>query len=652
MTRPTLSHWLLRLLAAAAIVSGLLLGAGPRAKPALAANGVVGDGQASSCTPEELHGVVDAVQATGGGLITFACGGSSSGYDYFIGDTLTITTSVTFDGSALGLINLSAGDLHRVFIVQGLGRLTLNNVTVSLGRVNDGFGGCILNLAGSVALNHSLVHTCRSGPPFGAPLALAPDGSAASGGGAIYNANGTVALVNSQVLSSSAEIGGGIQSFGSLSLLGSRLAGNTARDFGGGLSATGAITIVNSLIEHNASLGTGGGIVGTSSTQLTLAGSRIYSNTASFKAGGLYSQDVLTSTNSQIDENQAGEDGGGLFIEAGTASLVRTLLRGNRSGKSGGGIFNNDAGAITLAGSELRANITPTGTVSAGNGGALYSEGQLAIRDSLFQGNQARYGAGLMAAGSVTTTTVTIDRTTFSQNEAGQDGGGIWVDNVYTRVTLTDVLIQGNTALNGGGMVHHYGGASLNRVTLSGNHAGELGGGYYDHDTGWTAMTNVTISGNTAGDSGGGLHTGQTLTLTNVTLANNTAPNTGGLVRNGTLFPYTLRNVLLAGNTGGNCSGPDGTGIASLSTDNTCAFISSNANALLGPLQINGGLGGFLLPTHLPLLGSDAINGGTNSGCPATDERGAARPAGSSCDVGAVETGSALPWLALPLLRR
>src|SRR5262249_2931767 len=41
--------------------------------------------------------------------------------------------------------------------------------------------------------------------------------------------------------------------------------------------------------------------------------------------------------------------------------------------------------------------------------------------------------------------------------------------------------------------------------------------------------------------------------------------------------------------------------------------------------------------THRLLKGSIAIDDGTNTGCPADDQRGAPRPLGNSCDVGAVE---------------
>jgi hypothetical protein len=57
-------------------------------------------------------------------------------------------------------------------------------------------------------------------------------------------------------------------------------------------------------------------------------------------------------------------------------------------------------------------------------------------------------------------------------------------------------------------------------------------------------------------------------------------------------------------------------------------------NPLLGPLAANGGL----TQTIAPLAISPAIDALQGNGCPATDQRGVARPQGAACDVGAYET--------------
>jgi uncharacterized repeat protein (TIGR01451 family) len=64
---------------------------------------------------------------------------------------------------------------------------------------------------------------------------------------------------------------------------------------------------------------------------------------------------------------------------------------------------------------------------------------------------------------------------------------------------------------------------------------------------------------------------------------------------------------------------------------------------MLGPLADNGGP----TPTHALLSGSPAIDGGSDTSCPPTDQRGAARPddgdgdGNAACDIGAYEAVSA-----------
>jgi hypothetical protein len=67
---------------------------------------------------------------------------------------------------------------------------------------------------------------------------------------------------------------------------------------------------------------------------------------------------------------------------------------------------------------------------------------------------------------------------------------------------------------------------------------------------------------------------------------------------------------------------------------------------LLGTLRNNGGP----TPTHALLWGSPAIDGGSNAGCPAADQRGVTRPQRTTCDIGAVEFNDRLLF-ALLLLR-
>jgi hypothetical protein len=131
------------------------------------------------------------------------------------------------------------------------------------------------------------------------------------------------------------------------------------------------------------------------------------------------------------------------------------------------------------------------------------------------------------------------------------------------------------------------------------------------------------------------------LTFTNDTIVSNTATGliaSNGNLYNGSLAPAVLVNTLLAGGSPKNCSGAIVSLGHNLSSDATCPLTAtgdlSGTNPMLGAFQDNGGPSWTLMPS----ANSPAINAGDNTQCPATDQRGVARPIGVNCDIGAVET--------------
>ena len=220
-------------------------------------------------------------------------------------------------------------------------------------------------------------------------------------------------------------------------------------------------------------------------------------------------------------------------------------------------------------------------------------------------------------------------------------GGGIYsaAGMSTTSVTLTNVIVTGNTATHGGGIDNELGSTLvMTGVTVSGNMASVAGGGVVNEARAPGAtLTNVTISGNTAG-TGGGLTNDGDLTLSFVTISGNSLDGSGD---------HTIRNTILANSASStNCSG-GGTLLAedhNLDSGSTCGFTDPsdliNRDPDLGPLQDNGG------PTftHALAAGSPAIDAGSGD-CPppATDQRGVMRPVDGNgdgtavCDIGAFE---------------
>jgi parallel beta helix pectate lyase-like protein len=218
-----------------------------------------------------------------------------------------------------------------------------------------------------------------------------------------------------------------------------------------------------------------------------------------------------------------------------------------------------------------------------------------------------------------------------------------------------DLTIEGLTLTSGGtapspvagGGIFNEGTLTVRNSAITENY-GALGGGGISSD-GEVSVENSTISANQTGGDGAGLEIDDgTASLRNLTVTGNEL-GLGGLGDGGGVHAeagagVTLSNTIVAGNSylAGPPLAPDCSG-AIVSTGNNligstagCTFTATASdllavNPLLGPLAFNGGP----TETHALLPGSPAIDKG--AGCPATDQRGTARPQGPGCDIGAYE---------------
>jgi len=232
-------------------------------------------------------------------------------------------------------------------------------------------------------------------------------------------------------------------------------------------------------------------------------------------------------------------------------------------------------------------------------------------------------------------------------------GGGIAASDGTIRYST----IAYNNAQNGGGVWYHGAQASSGSDLLLHNHAtGDGGGMYFAADN--TFVTNMTVSGNTAGGHGGGLYLAAPGSygpsgFGAMTIASNSAPTggAGGIWRApvGESGSDVVEGSIVSGNAHGDCggAGPLASQGSNLDGDGTCGFTHagdlSATDPMLGPVADNGG------PTMTRSLGtgSPAIDAWPCSGsdflAPAVDQRGAPRPQGDGCDIGAFEVGNQPP---------
>jgi predicted outer membrane repeat protein len=242
---------------------------------------------------------------------------------------------------------------------------------------------------------------------------------------------------------------------------------------------------------------------------------------------------------------------------------------------------------------DLTATKTRFAENSSNSGGAVYldASGRGVFEENVFENNTAAYGGGAIASNNAPGVGLQIKRNLFLNNVAGDGGGAISI----SRLSSTFVILENNT--------------------------------FY---------------GNQAGSWGGAVASGTGMDLLNNTFSHNQATNGGASLSITANVIGRLYNNIFADSTGGSecyafSSYASLLGNNNIVEDgsNPCAAIPGTiiADPRLGPLADNGGSTQTmeLLPT------SPAIDAGDNASCPATDQRGIARPQGVQCDVGAFE---------------
>ena len=493
----------------------------------------------------------------------------------------------------------------------------------------------------------------------------------ATDGGGMYNNGSSPTLTNVTFSGNSAPNGGGMFNNGSSpTLTNVTFSGNSAWDGGGMANYSSSPTLTDVTFSANSAFDNGGGMYNADNSNPTLTDVTFSANSATevfSRGGGManYSSSP-TLTDVTFSANTARFYGGGMYNDGSSPILTEVTFSANTAATDGGGMFNNWS-------SPTLTNVTFSGN-SAPNGGGMFNNwSSPTLTDVTFSANSATSGGGIYNDGS----SPTLTEVTFSANTAATDGGGLFNNvsnptmtdvtfsansaasgggmfNDGSNPTLIDVTFSANSATSGGGMYNGYNSnPTLTDVTFSANGAGE-GGGMYNNEASPT-LTNVTFSANTANEgSGGGMAnwTSSSPTLTNVTFSANSAADGGGMFNDGTSSP-TLINSIVWGNTPMNSQI---SGSATITYSDIQGGWSGEGNIdtdpLLGPLADNGGF----TQTHDLRLGSPAIDAGSPTVCPATDQRGAARPIdgdwkdGARCDMGAVEFVPKVFFL--PLVRR
>ena len=405
------------------------------------------------------------------------------------------------------------------------------------------------------------------------------------------------------------------------------------------------LTVANGKVSgtdgNNEATSSGGGIQTGGNSTLTLDNCQVNNNVAGF-GGGIYTG--FRSTTNVINSKFRGNDGslasnterggGAIATKSGGSLTIRDSEFIDNKGSYGGAV-NNLLGSLTIENSKFTGNRT-----NKGAGGAVYVDGanasgpnatpgsvagNIAIRNSVFDGNIGTAEGGAAFLFGYFQDKVVLENSTFINNQAVKDSSG-----------------KGGSA---GGVRHGNVDLTVMNCTFANNKADDNGGGLWLGEEGNVSVVNSTFFGNSAAKQGGGMVVGNkdsfSTNIVNSTFAKNSAGEYSGAIatfNNPGKQPITVKNSIFDRNTAGNpFKVKQQTGRELIDGGNNLQFpvklttgdlndnnVAANVkivDAKLGILEkINGT---FVLPL---LAGSPAIDTGTVAGAPAADQRGVSRP--------------------------
>ncbi len=236
------------------------------------------------------------------------------------------------------------------------------------------------------------------------------------------------------------------------------------------------VTFSNCTFENGKPSNVGGVVVLTTGAESDLRFEKCrFTDNISNYAGGVCHLNTTTHkasfTSCTFTGNQVTGSGGGgvLSMEAGTATLTSCTFTGNRqtaASARGGGVFwlhSSKNPRLTVRGCTFEDNTASVTTAgdAAGNqtcgGGILYADNGTVTftssdemasgtRNSVSGSASATAGGAILAVKGSNAMSLSFAYTDFSSNASANYGGGVYTD---TDVTLTDCILDGNTASTG-----------------------------------------------------------------------------------------------------------------------------------------------------------------------------------------------------------
>jgi hypothetical protein len=422
-------------------------------------------------------------------------------------------------------------------LIQGAIDLAVDGVTICVApgtySENIDFGGKAVHLLGVEGAAETIIDADLSGEVVRFSSAEGSDtvlegftltnGYSMLGGAGVYVEDASPSLVNLEITGNHTDgYGGGFHlNGGQPSLTDVTISGNSAIRGGGAyLWGSGSLQLSNVTITGNQAEEGGGVFFHLECAEIDLSSTEISENTALNDGGGVYFAegaipglaDILGGT---ISANHAEGNGGGVYGTSVAIDLIDTVVTSNTAAFYGGGMAIVESGLCSVSGAYLSGN-------EAWDGGGLYvSSGSNSFSNMVIEANTATANGGGVYLES---SEANLDDVLVDRNLAGAFGGGVYIASCSPE--LHRLSVTNNTAFNGGGIYGIYSLSTLDGFLVSGNHATNDGGGVW----GATDFVNSIIADNTADHRGGGIYQHEfQLVLDNVAVLGNRSDEGGGI---------------------------------------------------------------------------------------------------------------------------
>jgi len=358
--------------------------------------------------------LADANSTNGADIVAFAP--SLTGTITLTTGPLIVSEPVTIDGPNSYDVIVSGNLSSRVMRIVSAGTVSVSGLTFTSGVTATGNGGCLEITDSDVTLDDIQMTTCTATQDNGGAVAATGSGSLTIGSLGAYIAG-----------NSAGDGGGGIYTGAgvSLTILEGMITSNDATFNGGGVFAQEAPTISGAGLSNNyvGPAGYGGNLWVGDGAGLVLRDTYVSSGSAQH-GGGIYVSSMSAGADGRIERcqisgNSAGAEGAGVLLDllddgvsAGTLRIRNTTIADNQAGTDGGGVYVRDR---LVAGVSLEfATIVGNEAAADGDGAFLGGSGPTTISHSVLWGNKP---TGIAADDIDTTTAVTVERSVLGETD-------------------------------------------------------------------------------------------------------------------------------------------------------------------------------------------------------------------------------------------